>query len=128
MQRYTYQLATRTRKCRTSGTQRPVVKKNDSMEGKQALQTGLVLDDYRGTLDLHELFLLEITEQTRDGFPGSADGLGDLFMGQRQRCCYFALSFVISRRKLQQEAGQLLSCRMREANGSHFRYCGMVSF
>ena len=47
-------------------------------------------------------------------------------MRERERNFYLTLSVVMACGKIQQEAGQLLACGMREANGPHFRDRGMI--
>src|SRR6266480_7799968 len=95
---------------------------------QNTFESRLILDDECRTFYLQELFSLEIGEQARHCFSGSADHLGDLFVCKGKRELYLAFSFVMICGEIQQEAGQLLSCGMREANRSHFRDGRMVGF
>ena len=67
----------------------------------EVFETGLVLDDDRGTFDLQELLLLEITKQPRHGLSGGPDHLGDFFVREGECHLYLALSSVMVCREIQ---------------------------
>jgi len=79
-------------------------------------------------MNLQELSFLEIAKQSRRGLSGDPDHLCDLFVREGKCEPDLTLFFVMVCREIQQEARQLFSRGMREVNGSHFRYCGMVGF
>lgn len=79
----------------TRGLAAALEERSSGLGDYQVFETGLVLDDDRGTFDLKELPLLEITKEPGHGLSGSADHLGDFFVRKCEREPYLAFSFVM---------------------------------
>jgi hypothetical protein len=67
---------------------------NERLSAQDAFEPIFILDNERRTFYLQELSFLEIGEQTRHGFPGGPDHLGDFFVGEGK--CESDLAFFFS--------------------------------
>jgi hypothetical protein len=75
-------------------------------------------DPDRGSVNCYQLLLPELTEEPRDGFPGTPDEIGQLFMRQGHREAHLRLADRLSSSPLQQHTGQPSSRGLREGQSA----------
>lgn len=102
------------------------------MSGWLAVDDGFeglfVFDDEGGAHHLENLLSAEVGEETRDGFAGRADHLGNFFVGESDLDANLTFFFGIIRGPFEEEASEFLAGGMRKADGAHFGDGGMIGF